>query len=65
MSRTGAISLISLKLSISMYFWSLKPNLEEFFVGRRYFGDILKKKPLKNGSVSMHTLYNAKQDPFH
>jgi len=30
MSRRRAISPISLKLGISMYFWSLNTNLEEF-----------------------------------
>jgi len=55
MSRRRAIFSISLKLDISMYFWSLKTNLEEFFVGRRYFGQHL-EKTIKNGSISAYTL---------
>jgi len=61
MSRRRAISPISLKLDISMYFWSLKTNLEEFFVGRRYFGRHLKKWKC----ISTHILYYAKRGPFH
>jgi len=43
MSRKRAVSPISLKFGMSMYFWSLKTNLEELFVGRRYFGWHLEK----------------------
>jgi len=63
MSRRRATSPISLKLCMSMYFWLLKTNLKEFFVGRRYFGRHLEKTVKK--CVSTHTLYNAKRGPFH